>query len=183
MVVTARNPVKAVLSLVVTFVAMAGTWMLLQAEFLALVLVVVYVGAVMVLFLFVVMMLDVDHAGKKQGFVAYWPFALALAVIVFVLLINLLAKFTLAPSLNTLNFAASNIKQVGFNLFTEDLYPLELAALILLAAMIAAISLSFRGPRPNTKAQIISQQIKASPRERLKLVDLAAVEPEEESQK
>ena len=86
LVVTSRHPVKAVLSLVVTFVATAGTWMLLQAEFLSLVLIVVYVGAVMVLFLFVVMMLNVEAAGKRPGFVRYWPLALGVAVLFFYLL-------------------------------------------------------------------------------------------------
>lgn len=171
-VVTARNPVKSVLSLVVTFIAMAGTWMLLQAEFLSLVLVVVYVGAVMVLFLFVVMMLNVEHSREKEGFVAYWPFAVALVVALFVLLINLLRHFVLAPATNSWNLSNSDLQQVGMNLFTAQLYPFELAALILLAAMIAAISLTFRGRQKTDKGQVVSRQVKVSARDRLKLMDV-----------
>ena len=176
MVVFAPNPVKAVLSLVVTFVAVAGTWMLLQAEFLSLVLVVVYVGAVMVLFLFIVMMLDVERAKQKEGLVAYWPFALALAVLLCVCLINLTGHFALAASTNSLNFTDSNIRQIGLYLFTYDLYPFELAALVLLVAMVATISLTFRGRRTDTKTQIINQQLKASAKTRLKLLDIASTD-------
>jgi NADH-quinone oxidoreductase subunit J len=172
LVVTARNPVRSVLALVVTFIAVAGTWMLLQAEFLSLVLVVVYVGAVMVLFLFVVMMLDVERAEQKRGFVAYWPFALMVAVALAICLYNLLHRFTLAAPTNTWNLTLSNLQQVGINLFTYQLYPFELAALILLAAMIAAISLTFRGRQKNDKAQVVSRQVKVSAQERLKLVDV-----------
>ena len=171
-VVTARNPVRSVLALVVTFVAVAGTWMLLQAEFLSLVLIVVYVGAVMVLFLFVVMMLDVHHARAHQGFVPYWPFVLALSLALFVLLVNLLGHFVTAEPTNTWNIAQSNLQQVGLNLFTNQLYPFELAALILLAAMISAISLTFRGRQKNVKAQVISRQVRVTAKDRLKLMDV-----------
>lgn len=171
-VVTARNPVKSVLALVVTFIAMAGNWMLLQAEFLSLVLVVVYVGAVMVLFLFVVMMLDVEHSERREGFVAYWPFAVVLAAVLFGLLVSLFRAFPLAMVTNTWNLNNSNLPQVGLNLFTAQLYPFEIAALILLVAMIAAISLTFRGRQKTDKGQVISRQLKVSAKDRLKLLDL-----------
>ncbi len=172
MVVTARHPVKAVLSLIVCFVATAGTWMLLQAEFLSLVLVVVYVGAVMVLFLFVVMMLDVEHAKDKANFVKYWPFAGILGVLLCVLLINLVGPLVLAVPTHTWDLTQSNVAQVGMNLFSVNGYPLEIAAVILLVAMIAAIALTFRGHNPSSKSQKISEQVKVQASDRLKIVDL-----------
>lgn len=177
MVITARHPVKAVLSLIVTFVATAGTWMLLQAEFLSLVLVVVYVGAVMVLFLFVVMMIDVDNAQDKMGFVKYWPFAGALGVLFFAMLINLIGHFPLEAPTQTWDLTQSNVNQVGMNLFSNNLYPFEIAAVILLAAMIAAIALTFRGHNPSSKTQKIGEQLKARPKDRLKLVDMPTEKP------
>ncbi len=179
MVVTARHPVKAVLSLVVAFVATAGTWMLLEAEFLSLVLVVVYVGAVMVLFLFVVMMLDVEQAEKKANFVSYWPFAATVAVLFFVMLVNLIGHLALATPTPDLVFDVSNVLQIGLALFTNYLYPFELAAVILLVAMIAAIALTFRGARPGKKTQIMSAQIKVKARDRLRMVDMPTVITEE----
>lgn len=173
MVVTARHPVKAVLSLIVAFVATSGNWMLLQAEFLSLVLVVVYVGAVMVLFLFVVMMLDVEKAEAKASFVVYWPFAGGLAILFFVLLMNLIGHMPLPQNTPDWDFNLSNITQVGLNLFTYDLYPFEIAALILLGAMIASIALTFRGRNPNSKAQKINQQLQANRKDRLKMVEMA----------
>ena len=179
MVVTARHPVKAVLSLVVAFVATAGTWMLLEAEFLSLVLVVVYVGAVMVLFLFVVMMLDVEKAEKKTNFVDYWPFAAVIAVLFFVMLVNLIGRMSLATPVPSLVFDVSNVLQIGLTLFTYYLYPFELAAVILLVAMIAAIALTFRGARPGKKTQIMSQQIKVKASDRLRMIDMPTVMKEE----
>ncbi len=178
-VVTARNPVKAVLSLIVCFVATAGTWMLLQAEFLSLVLIVVYVGAVMVLFLFVVMMLDVDKAEKKSGLVVYWPIAGLLGVALYCLILSFIGHLTLPNTPPNWNMNESNVVQVGLNLFSADLYPFEIAAVILLAAMIAAIALTFRGRNPNTKSQRISAQVRVKAKDRLKLVDIAP--PEEKA--
>lgn len=172
MVITARNPVRAVLFLVMAFVAMAGTWMLLQAEFLSLVLIVVYVGAVMVLFLFVVMMLDVDRAETKSGLVRYWPVVVLLSLALFALFVALMKDFNVAKASNTWVLDQSNIQQVGMNIFTLQLYPFELAAVILLAAMVAAISLTFRGRQKSDKAQVIARQVKVSAKDRLKLVDM-----------
>ena len=179
MVVTARNPVKAVLSLIVAFVATAGTWMLLQAEFLSLVLVVVYVGAVMVLFLFVVMMLDIEKTEAKASFVVYWPFAGGLAILFFVLLLNLVGHIPLSQVNPNWDFNQSNVLQVGLNLFTNDLYPFEIAALILLAAMIASIALTFRGRNPSTKTQKVNQQVQANPKSRLKMVEMPSEKTEQ----
>ena len=179
MVVTARHPVKAVLSLVVAFVATAGTWMLLEAEFLSLVLVVVYVGAVMVLFLFVVMMLDVEKASIKANFVDYWPFAAVVAVLFFVMLVNLIGHMRLATPAPSLVFDVSNVLQIGLALFTYYLYPFELAAVILLVAMIAAIALTFRGARPGKKTQVTSEQVKVKASDRLRMVDMPTVMKEE----
>jgi NADH-quinone oxidoreductase subunit J len=133
---------------------------------------VVYVGAVMVLFLFVVMMLDVEHAEHKEGFVRYWPFAVLLTLVLAVLFINFLGHISLAQPTHTWNLTDSNLQQVGLNLFNQQLYPFELAALILLAAMIAAIALTFRGRRKDDKAQVVSRQIKVSAKDRLKLMDV-----------
>ena len=177
MVITARNPVKAVLSLIVCFIATAGTWMLLQAEFLSLVLVVVYVGAVMVLFLFVVMMLDVEKVEKKSGFVHYWPFAAVLGIALYCLLINFLARITLPNLAPNWDLSQSNVLQVGMNLFTADLYPFEIAAVILLTAMIAAIALTFRGRSPSTKSQRISAQVRVKAKDRLRMIDMPSATP------
>ncbi len=179
MVVTARHPVKAVLSLVVAFVATAGTWMLLEAEFLSLVLIVVYVGAVMVLFLFVVMMLDVEKAEQKANFVTYWPFAATVALLFFVMLVNLTGHLILAQPTPTLVFDVSNVLQIGLTLFTDYLYPFELAAVILLVAMIAAIALTFRSTRPGKKTQMISAQVKVKAADRLRMIDMPSELKEE----
>lgn len=172
LVVTSRHPVKAVLSLVVTFVATAGTWMLLQAEFLSLVLIVVYVGAVMVLFLFVVMMLNVEAAGKRPGFVRYWPLALGVAVLFFYLLVNLIKPMAVGAPISDWNFSQSNVLQVGMALFSYYLYPLVLAGVILLAAMVAAIALTLRAKPRNEKAQKVAEQVKVKASDRLRMVDL-----------
>lgn len=177
LVITARHPVKAVLSLIVTFVATSGTWMLLQAEFLSLVLIVVYVGAVMVLFLFVVMMLDVEKT--KHNLVVYWPFAGGIAIVLFVLLLNLIGYMPLAQIMPNWDLTKSNILQVGVSLFSTNLYPFEIAAVILLVAMIAAIALTFRGRNPSVKSQRADMQVQVKAAERLKLVDIERPQPVE----
>lgn len=172
LVVSARHPVKAVLSLVVTFVATAGVWMLMEAEFLSLVLIVVYVGAVMVLFLFVVMMLNVEAAGKRPGFVRYWPLALIVALLFFYLLVNLIKPMAVGTPASDWDFSQSNVLQVGMALFSYYLYPLVLAGVILLAAMVAAIALTLRAKPRNEKAQKVAEQVKVKASERLRMVDL-----------
>jgi NADH-quinone oxidoreductase subunit J len=176
-VITVRHPVRSVLSLVVTFFAMAGIWMMLRAEFLSLILVLVYVGAVMTLFLFVVMMLNIDVASRQGGFVRYLPFGLIMVI----LLIGLLAialgptYFGLSqmPLPKVLPADYSNVEQLGELLYTDYAYPFEIAGVILLVAIIAAITLAFRGAR-NRKVQMNSKQIAVDPRDRIHVVKMAS---------
>ncbi len=185
MVILVKNSVKAVLFLVLCFVASAGLWMLLEAEFLAITLVLVYVGAVMVLFLFVVMMLDVNFAALRQGFNKTLPIAL-LVSIAFLLMLHWLVgdnHFGLQQIAEPAKHAAdySNVKELGRVLYTEYFYPFELAAVILLVAMIAAISLTFRGKR-SRKSQDIDKQVHVSKHDRLRIIKMDAVKPESEQQ-
>ncbi|NVJ58909.1 MAG: NADH-quinone oxidoreductase subunit J [Gammaproteobacteria bacterium] len=171
MVVLGKNSVKSVLFLVLCFVASAGLWLLLRAEFLAVALVLVYVGAVMVLFLFVVMMLDVNFATKKAGFTKVLPLALIIALA----FLALMKQFFNAEVFNQLPSAVSasdnvnNVEQLGLLLYTDYFYPFEIAAVILLVAMVAAISLTFRGKR-NRKSQNIDKQVKVTKAERLRII-------------
>ncbi len=177
MVITSKNSVKAALFLVLTFACASAIWLLLEAEFLALSLIVVYVGAVMVLLLFVVMMMDVDYAALRQGFVNKLP----LAVIVSASFFALLYFFITHGEFSSDNFALpephaadySNIKELGRILYTEYVIAFEIAAVILLVAIISAIALTFRG-RKNRKAQVISKQLSANKANRLKLVSMPA---------
>jgi len=150
MVVASPNPVRSALFLVLAFFAMSGVWMLLQAEFLALILVLVYVGAVMTLFLFVVMMLKVDSVSLKEGFVRYLPVALLLVLCVMGLAILAISKhfgesFFALPPLRSANY--NNIASLGSILYTDYAYPFEIAGVVLLAAIVAAISLSHKKPK------------------------------------
>lgn len=172
MVVFSRNPVRAVLSLVLTFVAMAGAWMLLQSEFLALTLILVYVGAVMVLFLFVVMMLNMDAAPFTEGFARYLPFGIGLALCLIGQMVWLFGKDRLMQMLDILPVMPvnySNITVLGEALYTEYLFPFEVAGVLLTVAIIAAIGLTVRGPRER-KAQNIAEQIKTSKAQRLTII-------------
>jgi NADH-quinone oxidoreductase subunit J len=164
MVVSARNPVHAVLFLILAFVNAAGLFLLMGAEFLAMLLVVVYVGAVMVLFLFVVMMLDVDFAELRQGFLQYLPMGALVSAIFFVELALVLGTWKLAPGALALKKAAAavpvdamNARALGRVLYTEYVYFFQAAGLILLVAMIGAIVLTLRD-RTGVRRQDISQQ-------------------------
>ncbi|MBK1732258.1 NADH-quinone oxidoreductase subunit J [Thiococcus pfennigii] len=178
MVVTRRNPVHAVLYLVLAFVSSAVLWLLIEAEFLGIVLVLVYVGAVMVLFLFVVMMLDVDLAALRAGFVRFLPIGglVAAAMAVQIFLVVGPANFGLEafPKPPAAPAEYSNTEALGLALYTEHLYPFEIAAVILLVAIVAAIRLTLRR-RPDTKyidpsAQV---QVKKGP-DRVRLVKMPA---------
>jgi len=175
MVITRRNPVHAVLFLVLAFFNAAGLWMLLEAEFLALVLVLVYVGAVMVLFLFVVMMLDVDVAERRAGFMKNLPVGLLIgaAMIVEMLMVVGPKYFGLEKFAPPVKHAAdfSNTEALGMLLYTDYLYPFEIAAVILLVAIIAAISLTLRR-RPDRKYNDISKQLAAKKADRLRVVKM-----------
>ena len=165
MVVTRRNPVHAVLYLVLTFVTSAVLWMLLEAEFLAIALVLVYVGAVMVLFLFVVMMLDVDLAALRAHFIRYLPLGLAVALIMAIEIFLVVgpSHFGLAefprPSPAAAGF--SNTETLGMVLYTVYVYPFEIASVILLVAIVAAIRLTLRH-RPETKYQDPERQVRVT---------------------
>ncbi len=170
-VITARNPVRSVLSLVVTFFAMSGIWMLLRAEFLSIILLLVYVGAVMTLFLFVVMMLNIDRASEQQGFVRYLPFSIVIVLLVTGLTIVALGPnyfgvgIMPAPAPEPANF--SNTREIGDVLYTEFVYPFEIAGVMLLTAIIASISLTHR--RPRRKVQSVALQLEACPTTRLRM--------------
>ena len=184
-VITARNPVHAVLFLMLTFSQAAGVWLLLKAEFLAIVLVLVYLGAVMVLFLFVVMMLDIHIDSLRQGFWRHFPLALGIgAVISLEMAVVLFGGFRAgeAPGVpETVTNAAgqlvpySNTKALGTLMYTEYLYPMEIAAVILLVAMVAAIALTLR-QRKDTKAINPAVQIRVQARDRLEIVKMAATQ-------
>ncbi len=169
MVVFSRNPVRALLFLVLAFFCSAVLWMLLQAEFLSLVLIFVYVGAVMTLFLFVVMMLNIDLVTLKEGFVRYLPIGLLVLVLfVGIMLFVLTKQFTISsvfPINHGINY--SNVGVVGTKLFIRYIYEFEIAGLILLVAMVAAISLAFHGRKGNAKSQKIDKQLQAHKSHRL----------------
>lgn len=176
-VVTVKNPVHAVLFLVLTFFTSAVIWLTLEAEFLAISLVLVYVGAVMVLFIFVVMMLDINVARLREGFVQYLPIGLAVAAIMLGLMLNVVTSdlFVLETGIDPIPKAAdySNTKALGGVLYTEHVFAFEIAAVILLVAIIAAISLTMR-KRPKTKYQVPSEQIKVRKADRLRIVKMPA---------
>ncbi|MBA3660813.1 MAG: NADH-quinone oxidoreductase subunit J [Gammaproteobacteria bacterium] len=174
-VISAKNPVHSVLSLVVAFFAMAGIWMMLHAEFLALILILVYVGAVMTLFLFVVMMLNIDFESKRVGLMRYLPVAAMLAVVMTGLIILAIGPNYFGtnqmplPAAYPANY--SNIKALGEVLYTIYAYPFEIAGVLLLTAIIAAITLTYRGPR-RRRVQQVSEQLLARPENRLRIIKM-----------
>lgn len=171
-VVTVRNPVHAVLSLVLTFFSSAAIWILMEAEFLGITLVLVYVGAVMVLFIFVVMMLDINVAKMRAGFVRYLPLGLLVAVIMAAEMIAVLsAKSFQVASPEPKPEGYSNTEALGEVLYTDYVFAFEIAAVILLVAIVAAIALTMR-KRPKTRYQNPSQQIQVKREDRLRLVDI-----------
>ncbi|HIG13348.1 MAG TPA: NADH-quinone oxidoreductase subunit J [Gammaproteobacteria bacterium] len=177
LVVTVRNPVKAVLYLVLVFFSAACIWLTLEAEFLAIVLVLVYVGAVMVLFLFVVMMLDIDVARLREGFTQYLPAGLVIAgvMVAELAVVMLSGRFGLdaLPRPVARGVDYSNTRELGLVLYTDYVYAFEMAALILLVAIIAAISLTFRR-RGGTKVQVIAEQLRVTKADRLRIVKMSS---------
>lgn len=176
MVVSRRNPVQAVLWLVLAFVSSAALWILLEAEFLGIALVLVYVGAVMVLFLFVVMMLDIDLATLRAGFVRHLPLAVAVALVMLIEieLVVGTGNFGLDqfPKPEAAGLEVSNTRELGLLLYTVHVYPVELAAVILLVAIVAAIRLALRR-RPDSKYQDPSKQVRVKPGpERIRIVKM-----------
>ena len=173
-VVTARNPVHAALFLVLTFCTAAAIWMLLKAEFLAITLVLVYVGAVMVLFLFVVMMLDINLDQIRQGFWRNLPVALFVGVVVVLELAAVLMHvFSGVRDVDAPPTPAgySNTKALGTLLYTEYVYPFEIAAVILLVAIVAAIALTLRG-RKDTKYNDPSAAVRVRAADRVRIVKM-----------
>ena len=185
-VITARSTVHAVLYLVLAFANASAIWLLLSAEFLAITLVLVYVGAVMVLFLFVVMMLDVNADENRDGFWKHLPLAgLIGAVIALEMALVLMGGFRLtdAPVLDPALAKLGNTRLLGIEVYTKDLYPLQIAAVLLLVAIIAAIALTLR-KRKDSRSQDPSQQVLAKKADRLRIVkmnpviELASITPQ-----
>ena len=177
MVITVRNPVKAALFLVLAFFSAAGVWLLLQAEFLAITLVLVDVGAVMVLFLFVVMMLDINLVRLREGFGEYLPIGGLVAVLLVLEMAIVLASGQFGPERMpepaALPADYSNTRALGRQIYTVYAYPFEIAALILLVAIVAAITLTLRR-RKDTKYQDPGKQIRVNRNERVRLVKMRA---------
>jgi len=181
-VISLRNTVHAVLALVLAFFSTACIWMLAEAEFLAIALIVVYVGAVMVLFLFVVMMLDIDQEKLREGFVKFLPVGLIVAVVMLVemlALIGVRAMHVQAMGANPATAAGqSNTAWLGTALYTNYLLPFEIAALILTVGVVVAVALTLRHRR-GTKYQMASEQVSVNPRDRIRVVKIDAVRPAE----
>lgn len=175
-VITLKNSVHSALSLVLTFFTAAGIWILAEAEFLGLALIVVYVGAVMVLFLFVVMMLDIKPESMREGFIRFLPVGVVVAAVMLLEMLSLIGLKALQavplpadPALA----AGSNTAWLGKALFTEFLLPFEIAALILTVALIAAVALTLR-KRSGVRTQKPSQQVLVQRDERLRVVKVAS---------
>jgi NADH-quinone oxidoreductase subunit J len=174
-VITAKNPVHAAMFLVLAFFSAAGVWLLLEAEFLAITLVLVYVGAVMVLFLFVVMMLDINIEQMHKGFWSNLPLAATVAI---VMVFEMVAVFStsnvnidklVAPQAHAAGY--SNTKELGRLLYTDYVYPFEIAAVILLVAIVAAIALTMR-KRKDTKYQNPGEQVKVRRQDRVRVIPM-----------
>lgn len=172
-VITARNPVHAALFLVLAFFTASGLWLLLAAEFLAITLVLVYVGAVMVLFLFVVMMLDINLQRLREGFWDYLPLAAIVTSLMAIEIALVLGskRFSGVTAVVPTPANYSNTKELGRLLYTEYVYPFEIAAVILLVAIVAAIALTMRR-RKDTKYQNPAQQVAVRREDRVRMVKM-----------
>jgi NADH-quinone oxidoreductase subunit J len=178
-VITLKNSVHAALSLVLTFFTAAGIWILAEAEFLGLALIVVYVGAVMVLFLFVVMMLDIKPEAMREGFIRFLPVGVIVAAVMLVEMLSLIGVKTLQAvplPANPAADAGGNTAWLGQALFTKFLLPFEVAALILTVALIAAVALTLR-KRTGVRTQKPSEQVLVQRDDRLRVVKMASEAP------
>ena len=178
-VITMRNAVYAALFLILAFFTAAALWLLLFAEFLAITLVLVYVGAVMVLFLFVIMMLDINFAKLREGFWRYLPLAALVALVMAAEMVTLLISKSFGLAVVARAAPApgvSNVKELGRVLYTDYVLPFELAAVILLIAIVAAIALTLRS-RKESKYQNVSEQVRVKSTDRLKIIKMPS-EPE-----
>ena len=174
MVVTSRNPVHSVLFLILAFVNAAGLFVLLGAEFLAMILIVVYVGAVAVLFLFVVMMLDVDFAELRQGFLNYLPVGALIGVVLLVELLLVVGGWVIAPAAHPSVAAAANVSNtqaLGLVLYTKYVYFFETAGMILLVAMVGAIVMTLQH-KPQVRRQNIAAQVARGRADAIELVNV-----------
>lgn len=174
MVITVKNPVHAALFLVLAFFSSAAIWLLLEAEFLAIALVLVYVGAVMVLFLFVVMMLDVNLAELREGFTKYLPVGGLVALLMMVAMSWVVGSRYFKREVSPHPADYSNTRELGKVLYTDYIYPFEIAAIILLVAIVAAIALTMRERRPLLKTQKPESQVTVHRQDRIRLVKMAA---------
>ena len=176
-VVTARNPVVAALHLVLAFFTSAALWIMLRAEFLAIALVLVYVGAVMVLFLFVVMMLDINLDRLREGFWSYLPLAATVGILMVVEMTLVLGGryFGLSnmPAPADPGAGYSNTRELGKIIYTDYVYPFELAAVVLLVAIVAAIALTLRR-RKDTKYQKPAEQVRVRRQDRVRMITMPA---------
>jgi NADH-quinone oxidoreductase subunit J len=176
-VITARNPVHAALFLVLAFFQAAAIWILLKAEFLAITLVLVYVGAVMVLFLFVIMMLDINVDSMRQGFWKHFPLAAGVgALIALEMGVVLMGGFRLTEGLQTPEVLAAqtnNTKALGVLLYTKYIYPMEVAAVLLLVGIVAAIALTLR-ERKDSKHVDAGDQVRVKARDRMEIIKMDA---------
>ncbi len=181
-VIALRNTVHAVLSLVLAFFSTACIWLLAEAEFLAIALIVVYVGAVMVLFLFVVMMLDINQERVREGFIKYLPVGIIVALVMLGEMLGLIGVRVMHEQVMGANPAVidgvpvSNTEWLGHALYTQFLLPFEIAALILTVGVVAAVVLTLR-QRTGVRHQSASQQVLVNPRDRIRVVKMAAVAP------
>lgn len=176
-VITSRNPVFSAMWLVLAFVTSAVLWLLIEAEFLAIILMLVYVGAVMVLFLFVVMMLDVKATVAREGFTRYALIGSAVAAVVVAELLAVLwmrsSGLPVAETLASTPEGHSNTREIGLALYGDHVFEFELAAFLLLLAIVAAIMLTLRR-RPGVKYQDVSAQVKIRPQDRIRIVKMEA---------
>jgi len=182
-VVTVKNSVHSVLFLVLAFFTSAAIWLMMEAEFLAITLVLVYVGAVMVLFLFVVMMLDINVSILREGFTKYLPIGVLVALIMIAELVAVLGSKNFGLDIVSAPIRRggdySNTKELGRVLYTDYVYVFELAAVVLVVAIIAAIALTMRR-RPESKYQDIGKQVQVRSRDRVRIVKMAAVRKDTE---
>jgi len=172
-VITVKNPVHAALFLVLAFFSSAAIWLLLHAEFLAIALILVYVGAVMVLFLFVLMMLDVNIVPLREGFVRHLPIAAFVGTLILLEILLVIGAWHQVPPPEAAASALPNTEALGMVLYTDYVYPFEIAAAILLVAMIAAIALTMR-PHTRAKYQKPEQQVSVRREDCIRLVKMPA---------
>jgi NADH-quinone oxidoreductase subunit J len=180
-VISVRNTVHAVLSLVLAFFSIACIWLLAEAEFLAIALIVVYVGAVMVLFLFVVMMLDIKVEQVREGFIRYLPVGVIVAAVMLVEMLALIGVRSMHARVMGADPAAvaglSNTAWLGHSLYTRYLLPFEIAALILTVGVVVAVALTLRH-RGDRRHQAASEQVRVNPRDRVRVVKMAPSRPD-----